>query len=109
MRERHRFDLEKLRIDVAAGLRPLRITTHAQVEAFKDGLTLADLRYTFEHGALIEVYPEENRGLLFVNIPAIAMPVHIVLEDTPTQGVIITAYVPDRRLWIGNRSRKPKR
>ena len=30
MRERHRFDLEKLRIDIDAGLRPLRITTHAQ-------------------------------------------------------------------------------
>ena len=109
MRERHRFDLEKLRIDITTGLRPLRITTHAQVEAFKDGLTLADLRYTFEHGALIEAYPDENRGLLYANVPTIAMAVHIVLEDTPTQGVIVTAYVPDRRLWIENRSRKPKR
>ncbi len=50
----HRFDLEKLRIDVTKGLRPLRITTHAQVEAFKDGLILADWRYTFEHGELID-------------------------------------------------------
>lgn len=44
----HQFDLEKLRTDVANGLRPLRITSHTQVEAFKDGLALADLRYTFE-------------------------------------------------------------
>lgn len=56
MRGQRRFDLEKLRIDITTGLRPLQITTHAQVEAFKDGLTLADLRYTFEHGALIEAY-----------------------------------------------------
>jgi len=44
----HQFDLEKLRTDVANGLRPLRITSHTQVEAFKDGLALADLCYTFE-------------------------------------------------------------
>lgn len=105
----HRFDLEKLRIDVTSGLRPLRITTHAQVEAFKDGLTLVDLRYTFEHGELIEAYPYENRALLYVAVPAIDMPVHIVIEDTPTEGVVITAYVPDRRLWIKYRIRKSKR
>ncbi|MFQ5611777.1 MAG: YgiT-type zinc finger protein [Anaerolineae bacterium] len=31
------FDIEKLRDDVASGKRPLWITTHAQMEAFKDG------------------------------------------------------------------------
>lgn len=109
MTSRHPFNLEQLRLDIAAGLRPLRITTHAQVEAFKDGLLLADLRYTFEHGELIEAYPDENRGLLYADVPAIDMPVHIVVENTPHEGVIITAYVPDRRLWVNNRIRKPKR
>ena len=69
MTERHQFDLGKLRVDVATGIRPLRITTHAQVEAFKDGLALADLRYTFDHGELIEAYPTENRGLLYSSLP----------------------------------------
>ena len=32
------FDIHRLRNDVLAGARPLRITTHAQTEAFKDGL-----------------------------------------------------------------------
>lgn len=31
-----------------------------------------------------------------------------VIEDAPNEGVIITAYVPDRRLWIHDRIRKPK-
>lgn len=109
MSEVHQFDLEQLRMDVSTGLRPLRITTHAQVEAFKDGLVLADLRHTFEHGDLIELYPSESRGLIYATVPAIDMPVHIVIEDTPNEGVIITAYIPDRRLWTKNRVRKPKR
>jgi len=58
---------------------------------------------------LIEVYPDENRGLLYADLPDIEMPVHIVAEDTPEEGVIITAYIPDKRLWINNRIRKPKR
>lgn len=43
---------------------PLRITTHAQVEAFKDGLTLADLRAIFQTGMIIEDYPEQDRALV---------------------------------------------
>lgn len=104
----HQFNLTKLRTDVAKGLRPLRITSHAQVEAFKDGLALADLRYTFEHGDLIEQYPDENRGLIYTDVEAIDMPVHIVIEDMSNEGVIITAYIPDRKLWAGNRIRKKK-
>ena len=38
------MDIERLRSQVASGEKPLRITTHAQVEAAKDGLLLADLR-----------------------------------------------------------------
>lgn len=44
------FNLESLRSDIQRGSRKLRITTHAQMEAFKDGLLLVDLRYVFENG-----------------------------------------------------------
>lgn len=52
----HRFDIDQLRRDVSKGVRPLQITTHAQVEAFKDGLLLSDLRLVFETGEVIELY-----------------------------------------------------
>ena len=100
------FDIEQLREDVAAGKRPLRITTHAQMEAFKDGLLLAELRYTFEQGEVIETYLPENRGLLYAQMLESNIPVHIVIEDTPDEGVIITAYIPDKRKWIAGKRRK---
>ena len=104
--EQSRFDIHRLRTDVSNGTRFLRITTHAQTEAFKDGLLLTDLRYVFEHGEVIEVYPDDARGLLYAQLPDPVVPVHIVVEDTSDAGVIITAYIPDRRRWIRNRKRK---
>jgi hypothetical protein len=56
-------DIEKLRRSISDGTLLLRITTHAQVEAFKDGLSLADLRHVFENGRAIEEY--EHRVLLY--------------------------------------------
>ncbi|MEZ4713534.1 MAG: DUF4258 domain-containing protein [Caldilineaceae bacterium] len=109
MRRAHQFNIEQLRKDVVAGVRPLRVTSHAQTEAFKDGLTLVDLRYVFNVGEVIELYPDENRGLLYAKVDDIEMPVHIVIEDTSTEGIIITAYIPDRRLWISNRIRRSRR
>ena len=100
------FDIVKLRQDIARGKRFLRITTHAQIEAFKDGLLLADLHYVFEHGEVIEIYPDDWRGLLYANSPEHGLPVHIVVEDTPVEGVVVTAYVPDKSKWIANRQRR---
>lgn len=101
-----RLDLEQLRRDVRSGRRPLRITSHAQIEAFKDGLRLSDLRYAFVQGEAIETYPEDRRWLLFARLDEVDVPVHIVVEDTPDEGVIVTAYVPDSRQWIADRRRR---
>ena len=76
------------------------------MEAFKDGLLLADLRYVFEYGKVIELYPDDNRGLLYAIIPEYGTPTHVVIEDTQDEGVIITAYVPDRRKWTANKHRR---
>ena len=100
------FDIEQLRLDILTGKRSLRITTHAQVEAFEDGSLLSHLRYTLEKGEVIESYPEDNRGLLYADVPTIALPVHIVVESTPDEGVIITAYIPDKRMWALNKRRR---
>lgn len=101
-----RFNIELLRSDIQKGRRKLRITTHAQMEAFKDGLLLVDLRYVFEYGKVIELYPDDNRGLLYAIIPEHDTPAHVVIEDTQDEGVIITAYVPDRRKWTTNKHRR---
>ena len=104
--ESFRFDIHRLRSDVLTGIRSLRITTHAQTEAFKDGLLLADLRYVFEQGVVIETYPTDARGLLYAQLFDTAVPVHIIVEEMPDEGVIITAYIPDKRRWIRDRKRR---
>jgi len=103
------FDIDQLRDDVASGKRSLRITSHAQTETFKDGLLLADLRYIFEEGQLIEIYPDDNRGLLYAKLPEYNLPAHIVVEDTPDEGIIVTAYIPDKSKWIAAKRRRTKR
>lgn len=100
------LDLERLRRDIQFKKRPLRITTHAQIEAFKDGLLLSDLRHVFEEGEVIEVYPNERRWLLYARLNEVDVPVHVVVEDAPNEGVIITAYVPDSRKWIADKRRR---
>ncbi|MBN1218744.1 MAG: DUF4258 domain-containing protein [Anaerolineae bacterium] len=103
------FNIDKLRKDIASGKRTLRITTHAQIEAFKDGLLLKHLRQVFEQGEVIEIYPDDRRGLLYDEIVEYNVPVHIVVEDTPEEGVVITAYIPDKGKWIADKQRRTQR
>jgi len=100
------FNLDQLRVDVAAGKRILRVTAHALQEVFKDGLSVDELYYTFEHGEMIELYPDDNRGLLYAKSPEHRLPIHLVVKETAKEGLIITAYIPDRRRWIANRQRR---
>lgn len=97
-----------LRQEVESRRKRLRITTHAQVEAFKDGLTLAGLRGVFEKGTIIEEYASRDRVLLLGEELQAGLPVHIVIEETAHEVVVTTAYVPDERLWIGGRRRRPQ-
>jgi hypothetical protein len=100
--------LTQLRKDVCANKKALRITSHAQVEAAKDGILLVDLKSVFEKGQVVETYPERNRWLLYGETQADSMPVHIVIEETEMAGVVITAYVPDRNEWLVNSVRRGK-
>jgi hypothetical protein len=102
------FDIQGLRRSVLEGERPLRVTTHAQVEAFKEGLQLPDLRHVFETGTVIEEY-EEERALLYGWAVSVRLPVHLVIEAAPEEVVLITAYVPDSSQWIGYSRRRRRR
>ena len=99
--------LEQLRDDVRFNHKRLRITTHAQEEAAKDGLFLKELRQAFENGRLLEYYPEQDRFLLLAEIAEISTPFHVVVESTREAGVIVTTYVPDKRRWMPFSRRRP--
>jgi hypothetical protein len=101
--------LEALRGTLASGQKRLRITTHAQVEAFKDGLDLEDLRRVLELGRAIEDYPERSRILLFGRTLGAEIPVHIIVEVGEGEVVIVSSYVPDSREWIRYVRRRRKR
>jgi hypothetical protein len=103
------LDLEALRGTLASGQKRLRITTHAQVEAFKDGLDLEDLRRVLELGRAIEDYPERSRILLFGRTLGAEIPVHIIVEVGEGEVVIVSSYVPDSREWIRYVRRRRKR
>jgi hypothetical protein len=102
------FDIQGLRHSVANGERPLRLTTHAHVEAFKEGLQLADLRRVFETGKVIEEY-EGGRALVYGWAQTVYLPIHLVIEAAPEEIVLVTAYVPDDSEWIGYSRRRRRK
>lgn len=97
-------DVENLRRSVSAGTRRLRITTHAQIEALKDGLLLVDLRHVFESGQVIEDY--DYRALFYGSAVSSDLPVHLVVEEGSDEVVFVTAYVPNDADWIGYTRRR---
>jgi hypothetical protein len=101
------LDIESLRRSVSEGARLLRITTHAQVEAFKDGLQLEDLRRVFETGQVIEEY-QRRRALVYGRSSTESLPAHIVVEEAQGEVVIVTAYIPSDAEWIGYTKRRKK-
>ena len=88
-----------------------RITGHASVEAVKDGISPADIRYVIFNGKIIEEYPERDYPdiqtcLIYAKLPT-KIPVHVVVDVLVERSVVIvTAYVPDRKRWIASQKRK---
>jgi hypothetical protein len=103
------MDIEVIRRVVQE--RGYRLTAHASIEAMKDGISPADIRYTIFHGRVIEEYPErEYPGietcLIYAMLPT-RIPVHIVVDLVVEESVVVvTAYVPDRVQWIASQMRK---
>jgi len=92
-----------------AGKIQLEIRTHAAVEAKQAGLQEAVIRLTFWQGEKIEDYGE--RALLLAFTVDGRIPVHVVLEYVTGDRValIVTAYVPDSRLWEKDWKTRKKR
>jgi len=76
------MDIEVIRHIVQE--RGYRLTAHASIEATKDGISPADIRYAIFHGKIIKEYPErEYPGietcLIYAALPA-NIPVHIIVD-----------------------------
>ncbi len=104
------MDLPGLRRLLKEARITVRLTTHARVEAIKDGLTEADLRSTLEQGEEIEDYPDRVRALL-LGWTKEQFPCHIVIEwkKGNSQVVIVSAYIPERREWYPDWKRRRRR
>jgi hypothetical protein len=105
------MNLVKVRRLLAQGRVVLRFIDHAIIEGRKDGLTSEDLEETVFHGEIIEDYG--IRGLLLHFTRDDGIPCHIMLEYVPgtDEASVVTAYVPDAKLWQPNwkRRRQKKR
>lgn len=88
-----------------------RLTGHASIEAVKDGVSPADIRYAIVQGKILEEYPErEYPGietcLIYAKLPT-KIPVHVVIDVVEEKSVVVvTAYVPDRKRWIASQRRQ---
>jgi len=104
------MDLPQLRRLLNRAEVEVLLTTHARVEAIKDGLTETDLRRTLEQGEEIEDYPDRARALL-LGWTAECFPCHIVIEweTGDVQVVIVSAYIPESREWYPDWKRRRRR
>lgn len=94
--------------------RGYRLTAHASIEAMKDGISPADIRYAIFYGKVIEEYPEReyldiDTCLIYVMLPT-KIPVHVVVDVVVENSVVVvTAYVPNRDRWIASQIREGQR
>ena len=90
------------------------LTTHAYLEALKDGISAENIEYAIFHGKIIELYVErEYEGiescLIYARLTT-NIPVHVVIDLIASESVVVvTVYVPDRGQWIASRVRKKRR
>ena len=94
------MDLPRLRQHIAAGRVRIEFALpHALTEAFKDGLTVAELCTAVPTGDAIEDYG--SRILLLAFTAPERIPYHVVVEYVPGEVVatVVTTYIPDTVHW----------
>jgi Domain of unknown function (DUF4258) len=84
---------------------------HALTEAFKDGLTVDELRTAVLEGEVIEDY--DTRVLLLAFTLPDRIPYHVVVEyySGDPMATVVTTYIPDTTHWEPDwkRRKKPRR
>jgi Domain of unknown function (DUF4258) len=105
-------NLPHLRRQIAAGQVRIEFALpHALTEAFKDGLTVDELKTAVLKGEVIEDY--DTRALLLAFTAPDRIPYHVVLEYYPgdPMATVVTTYIPDTAHWEPDwkRRKKPRR
>ena len=82
----------------------VRITDHADEEAFDDGLTFDEIYFSVMHGEVIEDYPHDwpYPSCLIMGKNFSGEPIHSVWAYNPANRwtVLITVYRPNPEQWI---------
>jgi hypothetical protein len=77
-------------------------TEHALVRMFERGISRADVREVMENGERISSYLDDKPypSYLLLGFPN-GRALHVVLAVPPEagHGIVVTVYVPERRLW----------
>ncbi|MCP4666794.1 MAG: DUF4258 domain-containing protein [Deltaproteobacteria bacterium] len=96
------MDIENL--SVAIRNSQVRITDHADEEAFDAGLTLEQIYFSVMHGEIIEDYPHDKPypSCLIMGMNFVGEPIHSVWAYNAENqwAVLITVYRPDPERWI---------
>ena len=91
----------------------LRISDHADEEAYSDNLSYDEILYSVFQGEIIEDYPKDKPypSCLIFGTTFKGDPVHSVwaYNSKNKWAVLITVYRPDENLWINWRIRRKKR
>lgn len=90
------------------------LTTHAYLEALKDGISSEDIHFAIFHGKIIEEYPEREykdiESCLIYAMLATNIQIHISVDVMVSESVVVvTVYVPDRSQWIASQIRKQRK
>lgn len=90
----------------------IRITDHADEEAFADRLKLTEIMRSVLNGEIIEEYPKDKPypSCLVFGKNENGEPIHSVwaYDEDRKWSVLVTVYKPDPDLWIKYRKRKKK-
>jgi hypothetical protein len=85
----------------------LRVSLHALLEAYKEGLRGKDIVYAILHGEVIERYPDRDRVLIMGPTVRDDLPLHVVCDYTDRDVIVaVTAYIPDRSDWVADLIRR---
>ncbi|MEW5985174.1 MAG: DUF4258 domain-containing protein [Chloroflexota bacterium] len=95
------MEIEFIRKRVLAG--KYLVKGHALQHALKEGFERPHIIQAILNGTIIEAYPDEQRVLVCGRITVASVGLvylHVICEYADANYVeIVTAYVPDKRLW----------
>jgi hypothetical protein len=98
--------------DIISAIRnnKIRITEHADDEAYNDNLTFDEIFYSVSNGEIIKLYSDDKPypSCLLLGKNYSDEPIHSVWGYNKQNGwaILITVYRPDQSLWVNFKKRR---